>query len=45
MNSRHLRSIRNAALASAAVIAASPALAADVTSERLINADRSRTTG
>jgi alcohol dehydrogenase (cytochrome c) len=40
MNNRHLRSIRNAALASAAVIAASPALAADVTSERLINADK-----
>src|SRR5215207_6734559 len=40
MNSRHLRSIRNAALASAAVIAASPALASDVTSDRLINADK-----
>ena len=40
MNNRHIRSIRNAALASAAVIAASPALAADVTSERLINADK-----
>jgi alcohol dehydrogenase (cytochrome c) len=39
MNSRHLRSIRNAALAGAAVIAASPGLAADVTSDRLINAD------
>jgi alcohol dehydrogenase (cytochrome c) len=35
-----LRSIRAAALASAAVLAAGPAYAADVTSERLVNADK-----
>jgi alcohol dehydrogenase (cytochrome c) len=35
-----LRSIRAAALAGAAVLAAGPAYAADVTSERLVNADK-----
>src|SRR5262245_38689409 len=40
MRSTHLRSIRIAALAGAAVIVAWPAVAADVTSERLINADQ-----
>ena len=35
-----LRAIRTAALASVALLAAGPALAAEVTPERLINADR-----
>jgi alcohol dehydrogenase (cytochrome c) len=36
----HRRSIRTAALVGAAVLAAGPAYAADVTSERLVNADK-----
>jgi alcohol dehydrogenase (cytochrome c) len=36
----HRRSIRTAALVGAAVLAACPAYAADVTSERLVNADK-----
>src|SRR3989442_15469538 len=39
MRSTHVRSIRNAALASAAVLVASPVFAADVTPDRLINAN------